>query len=231
MSLNERLDERSARLAFLFILGREPEDAAVLQYALSFGTVRKLREALLNSVEFELVLHRRPRMVQADAPPLHIVWQAPAQGIAPAGGTAPEGVVAGCLARNGLTAGPRVCHFAGGPIGDWAGPFDLWTSFFTLQHCPPPLAAHILARAFAALAPGGVAIFQLAAYGYGYSYTPDNPPPPAGDAAHDRHVLPQSAVFELAAQAGCTPCEVFDDLALPPSALWRSSVFVLRKAP
>ena len=80
MSLQEPLTETSARFAFLFILGREPEDAAILQYALSFGTVRKLREALLNSLEFEPVLHRRPRVVRADAPPLTIEWQ----GAAPA---------------------------------------------------------------------------------------------------------------------------------------------------
>jgi len=108
--------------------------------------------------------------------------------------------------------------------------FDLWCSFHALQHSPPPLIARALARAFAQLRPGGVAIFQLPTYAYGYGYTAaDLARPPAATPYDDRHVLPQSAVFAIAAEHGCEPVELVEDLSVGPNALWRSTLFVLRK--
>ncbi len=288
--MDEPLTEASARLAYQFLLGRAPESEAMLHYAMSFGTVGRLREAFLNSLEFEPILHRRPRVVAADAPPLQVEWHAPDAALlamldgvrlawdAPpeaadraGGGQAQAAVLRACLARNGLAlrgaafelgcgggalagelarqmhvtacdaapaalaaareAGARAqLTLAGDLRFGMQTPFDLFVSFHALQHSPPPLAARVLDRAFALLRPGGVAVFQALTYGYGYSYALATPPPPAGDAASDLHVLPQAAIFQLAAEAGCAVLEVFDDLSVPPAALWRSSMFVLRKA-
>lgn len=241
--MDEPLTEASARLAYKFILGRPAESEAMVQYALSLGSVRRLRDAFVNSLEFEPILHRRPRTVRPDAPPLAVAWQASDAAVSallpvprPAeAAQADPAAVRACLARNGLTypGSGGVFDFAGAAATDlqfgMAAPFELWISFHRLQHCPPPLAARVLARALALLRPGGAAVFQLLTYGYGYGYDLSAPPPPAGDAVHDLHVLPQTAVFALLAQAGCTPLEVFDDLSVPPAALWRSSVFVVRK--
>jgi SAM-dependent methyltransferase len=109
-------------------------------------------------------------------------------------------------------------------------PFDLFYSFHALHYSPPPLAARALARAFAMLRPGGAAIFQLATYGMGYSYAAtDEDRPRHPDPYEDRQVLPQPAVFALARDAACDVLEAFDDASVAPSALWRSSIFVLRK--
>lgn len=107
--------------------------------------------------------------------------------------------------------------------------FELFYSFRALQHGPPPLIARALAAAFAALRPGGIAVFQLPTHALGYSYPPDPALAPPSDPANDLHVLPQPVVFALAARHGCQPVEVIEDLAAGPSALWRSNLFVLRK--
>jgi len=278
--MDEPLTEDIVRHAYRLILGRAPESDAVVQHALRYGTVGRLRDAFLNSVEFERILHTRPRLVQADAPPLPVALQADdaeaarmlaavrmAWDAAPAqteGGEQQAADLAGCLRRNGLAlpaeavafelgcGAGRVSRHLAGMVGKLIAadasprqlaaarrakpanvtlrvaedlrfgmnePFDLWYSWHALQHSPPPLIARALASAFVLLKPGGVAIFQLPTYAYGYSY-----PGPG-----DLHVLPQRVVFSLAAEAGCVPLEVFDDLAVGPSALWRSSTFVLRK--
>lgn len=108
-----------------------------------------------------------------------------------------------------------------------AAPFDLWFSHGALQVFPPALQARAVARALALLAPGGAAVFQAATYGRGYVFDPAAAP--RADPGLERHVLPQAAVFALAADAGCEMLEVFEDLSVPPALLWRSSVFVLRK--
>jgi SAM-dependent methyltransferase len=110
------------------------------------------------------------------------------------------------------------------------GGFDLFYSFHALHHSPPPLAARVLSRAFSLLRPGGAAIFQLLSYGAGYGFAvTDTDRPIAADPLEQKHVLPQSAVFAIAASHDCTPVEVFEDLSVAPSVLWRSTMFALRK--
>jgi SAM-dependent methyltransferase len=111
-----------------------------------------------------------------------------------------------------------------------ATPFDLWFSTRTLQHNPPPVAAMILRRAFGLLAPGGVAVFQMPTARVGYTY--DAAVALADDLAGEAlpiHVLPQAAVFALAADAGCRPVEVLEDSIIWPPTLCRSNSFVVRK--
>ncbi|MCB8877620.1 class I SAM-dependent methyltransferase [Acidisoma silvae] len=111
-----------------------------------------------------------------------------------------------------------------------AAPFDLWFSTRTLQHNPPPVAALILRRAFSLLAPGGVAVFQLPTALVGYSY--DSAAALSGSKPEEVfpiHVLPQAAVFALAAEAGCSLVEVLEDSIVWPPTLCRSNSFVIRK--
>jgi SAM-dependent methyltransferase len=104
---------------------------------------------------------------------------------------------------------------------------DLWYSRYTLQSYPPPLIGLILERALALLRPGGIAVFQVPTYAYGYSF--DAGTKPRADPSVDRHVLPQPAVSAIAAAADCVTLEAFDDLGVGPTPLWRSSVYVLGK--
>jgi SAM-dependent methyltransferase len=104
-----------------------------------------------------------------------------------------------------------------------AEPFDLWFSTRTLQHNPAPISAMILRRAFALLAVGGVAVFQVPTARVGYD------PAAATGETLPIHVLPQSAIFALAADAGCRPVEVVEDSIIWPPTLCRSNSFVFHK--
>jgi SAM-dependent methyltransferase len=88
---------------------------------------------------------------------------------------------------------------------------DLWVSRRVLQHNPPPVQAALLRLAFAALAPGGAALFQTLTYGQGYGF--DTAAWLAGQAPAqpEWHALPQRVIFALAAEAGLVPLEVGED--------------------
>lgn len=293
--MDEKLTAEIVQLAYLMFFYRPPENEEVVRYALSFGTLGRLCEAFRNSLEFEMTLNRRPRLVRADAAPLVFDWRIDDAGAlallarlraawcdTPAGPPADAGAMRdpdgsmqadellACLRRAGIDPAALPCAFVFGcgggrvtrqlaarfatvagcdlsplrlaaaagsgygpllPVEDlhfgMTEPFDLWYSYLVLQSYPPPLIARILQRAFALLRPGGAAVFQLPTYAYGYTLDLDAPPRAAP--ALDRHVLPQAAVFEIAATGGCAPAEVFDDLAVTPNTLWRSTVFVMRK--
>jgi hypothetical protein len=108
--------------------------------------------------------------------------------------------------------------------------FDLWYSRIVLQHNPPPIMAMILRRAFAMLAAGGMAVFQVPTYALGYRF--GVAPYLAGLGKGndiEMHVLPQPVVFRLAREAGCEPLEVLEDLSAGPSSHWNSTVFVIQK--
>jgi SAM-dependent methyltransferase len=290
--MDEKLTDEAVRLAYKLILGRPMESEAVLRYALGYGTIGKLRDAFLNSREFEYILNLRPRLVQPGAPPLSIDWhtddasalamladvRAAWDGAKPpeTDGAEQAADLAGILRRSGLPpaeamdafelgcgAGRVSVHLArlvrtltgadASPVqlaaaqGVAAGvknlvlrpaadlrfgmteSVDLFYSFHALQHSPPPLAARALSRAFAMLRPGGVAVFQMITYAAGYGFAAGAKQPRAGDPHDDKHVLPQPAVFAMAAENGCAPVEVFEDLSVAPSALWRSTIFVLQK--
>lgn len=107
--------------------------------------------------------------------------------------------------------------------------FDVWFSVIVLQHNPPPVIAAILARAFALLNPGGIAVFQLPTYAHGYRFALAEYLSSAREpGAFEMHCLPQPAVFALAAQAGCVPLEVIEDHVLGDPA-WTSHVFAIAR--
>ena len=113
------------------------------------------------------------------------------------------------------------------PAGQW----DFWYSRIVLQHNPPPIIAHLLRLAFAGLAPGGVALFQVPTHFQNYrfsieAYLEDRRPP-----SMEMHVLPQPHVFALAAEAGLEVLEVREDTHAVTSnpAMWLSNMFLLRR--
>lgn len=108
-------------------------------------------------------------------------------------------------------------------------PFDLWFSVIVLQHNPPPIMAQILARVFAMLRPGGLAVFQLPTYAARYRFALDTYLASERHAnAFEMHCLPQSAVFALAADAGCRVIEVVEDHVVGDPD-WMSNVIVIGK--
>jgi SAM-dependent methyltransferase len=111
------------------------------------------------------------------------------------------------------------------------GRYDLWFSRLVLQHNPPPVMAWLLATAFARLAPGGVAIFQVPTHAVGYRF--DAAAYLAGEPGRgmEMHVLPQAHIFRLAAAARLQVLEVREDTRFVASARsdWLSNLFVLRK--
>jgi hypothetical protein len=110
-------------------------------------------------------------------------------------------------------------------------PWDLWFSRIVLQHNPPPVIAWLLRTAFDHLAPGGVAIFQVPTHCVGYRFDLRSYLAREGDPAMEMHVLPQPAVFALAAEAGLRVLEVREDTHLVSSntSTWLSNMFVLRR--
>jgi len=289
--MHEALTEATVRLAYKLILGRAEHDAAMLRHALGYATLDRLRNAFLNSREFEYILNLRPRLVPPGAPPLAVEWRADDASLlamlralgatwdsAPpplADGARQAADLLACLRRNFLPdpAGAQACELGCGDgrltrhlanhVGTLvacdaspgqlrraneanmanvslrladdlrfgiAEPYDVLFSFHALHHGPPPLAARALSHALALLRPGGAAVVQLVTYASGYGYAAaDTARPAPADPHDDKHVLPQPAVFAIAAAAGCVPLEVFDDVSVAPSVLWRSSVFVLHK--
>lgn len=104
---------------------------------------------------------------------------------------------------------------------------DLFHSILVLQHNPPPLIVDILGAAFTGLAPGGTAFFQVPTYAVDYAW--DLPAYLAEIAPKERmemHVLPQQAIFALAAAAACAPLEAQPDhcVGMPT---WISNTFVV----
>jgi SAM-dependent methyltransferase len=109
--------------------------------------------------------------------------------------------------------------------------FDLWFSRIVLQHNPPPIIAMILRRMFNLLEPGGVAVFQVPTYCRGYRFgIAEYLANLAGRAQEiEMHILPQTAVFQIAREADCYPLEVREDSATGLGAAWVSNTFVMRK--
>jgi SAM-dependent methyltransferase len=73
MLQNVTLDAIS--MAYRLILGREPENEAVLQSGLKYRSFEAMRTAFLNSDEFRRKLAWRPPLVPLDAAPNEVEWQ------------------------------------------------------------------------------------------------------------------------------------------------------------
>lgn len=94
-------------------------------------------------------------------------------------------------------------------------PCDLLYSRIVLQHNPPPVMHFLLRRLLAALQPGGVAVFQLPTYIEGYGFSVDDYIDRMGSLDNQEvHALPQRAVFDALAEAGCEVLNVYRDNSL-----------------
>ncbi|NKC31337.1 class I SAM-dependent methyltransferase [Falsiroseomonas selenitidurans] len=109
--------------------------------------------------------------------------------------------------------------------------WDFWYSRIVLQHNPPPVIAMLLRRAFAGLAPGGVAIFQVPTHCLGYRFRVAEYLAQTAPVSMEMHVIPQASVFALAAEAGLQVLEVREDshVVSRNAASWLSNLFVLRR--
>jgi SAM-dependent methyltransferase len=96
-------------------------------------------------------------------------------------------------------------------LGALAG-CDLFFSFITLQHNPPPIIRTVLGHAFAGLNPGGIAFFQIPTYIARYAFNSSAYLASDSDGpAIEIHCLPQRDVFELLRVNGCDLLEVQPD--------------------
>ena len=107
---------------------------------------------------------------------------------------------------------------------------DVVFSMLVLQHNPPPVMGFIIERLARSLNPGGVAVFQLPTYRLGYSFSiADYSDGQAARREMEMHVLPQSRVFAIAAEAQASVIEVIDDGWTGIRYKEVSNTFVIRK--
>jgi SAM-dependent methyltransferase len=107
---------------------------------------------------------------------------------------------------------------------------DLLYSIIVLQHNPPPLMADMLESLLRKLNPGGVAFFQVPTYGRGYSF--ETLPYLKSSKFHgsiEMHVLPQSAIFQIADRCSCAVLELREDSYINMPRLFVSNTFLLRR--
>jgi SAM-dependent methyltransferase len=98
-------------------------------------------------------------------------------------------------------------------------PFDVFVSFYVLQHNPPPVAANLLDRILAKVRVGGVACFQCQTYQVGYrfvvgEYEHTNRDQYCAPAGCEMHCLPQHVIYEIFGRNGFSLLEVREDGAL-----------------
>jgi 2-polyprenyl-3-methyl-5-hydroxy-6-metoxy-1,4-benzoquinol methylase len=119
----------------------------------------------------------------------------------------------------------NVTDLASRPLPDC----DIFYSRIVLQHNPPPIMVQILTRAMQALAPDGIAIFQLPVYQRDYVFSIVDYLDKAQPTDMEMHCLPQHKVFELLDEAGCAVLEVREDNAVEAPHIFVSMTFVVRK--
>jgi SAM-dependent methyltransferase len=94
--------------------------------------------------------------------------------------------------------------------------FDFFTSFYVIQHNPPPIAAVLLEKILAKLRVGGAACFQCQTYQRHYRFTVGeylemiDGRRNKGD-SWEMHVLPQPTIFDVLRRTGVSLLEVRED--------------------
>lgn len=68
------LTTETVRMAYRLLLGREPENEAVLRSALRYRSIAALRQAFLESAEFRRKIPPRPAFVPVNAAPIDVEW-------------------------------------------------------------------------------------------------------------------------------------------------------------
>lgn len=107
---------------------------------------------------------------------------------------------------------------------------DFFYSQLVFQHNPPPVMRALIKTALASLQEGGVGIFQLPTYSLNYKFRLREYLSGEQHLTMEMHILPQSEVFSLVAEAGCQVLEVREDNAIGGSlGQWISNKFVVKK--
>jgi len=113
-------------------------------------------------------------------------------------------------------------------LADFTG-FDVFFSSIALQHNPPPIMAIILRDALRALAPGGVAYFQIPTYRLNYAFKAKNYlMENAQTRTMEMHALPQPDLFRVVADCDCRILEIREDNASGMADMITNVVFVQR---
>ncbi len=95
--------------------------------------------------------------------------------------------------------------------------FDVFFSIIVLQHNPPPLIRHILAKLLLQLSRGGVGYFQLPTHGLGYSFNVAEYLRTTVElGVPEMHLLPQQVLFDVISETGCRVLEMREDGAAGP---------------
>jgi hypothetical protein len=116
-------------------------------------------------------------------------------------------------------------------LGALAG-CDLFFSFITLQHNPPPIIRTVLESAIAGLNPGGIAFFQILTYIARYEFNSSAYLESDSDGpAIEIHCLPQRDVFELLRVNGYDLLEVQRDGWMGPPERLLSHTFLAQRPP
>lgn len=108
---------------------------------------------------------------------------------------------------------------------------DLFFSLIVLQHNPPPIGLDILAKAFSALRPKGLAFFQVPTYAEGYEFKLETFWDVEGQKKRmEMHFVPQKDIFRLATQYGLTLLEVRQDHWTGSFDTMISNTFLMQKS-
>lgn len=110
--------------------------------------------------------------------------------------------------------------------------YDLFYSYISLQHNPPPVIAHILGMVLTNLNPGGIGYFQVPTYHLGYQFSTSTYLDQIEEAepAMEMHILPQEKVMEIIYSTGCKLLEMREDAANGDPAGISNSFFVQKRA-
>lgn len=106
---------------------------------------------------------------------------------------------------------------------------DFFYSRIVFQHNPPPIIRELILAALESLRPGGIAIFQVPTFKRGYRFKVAEWLKATQPLDMEMHALPQSAVFEIVAEAGCMLLEIREDNSTGAPHNYLSNVFVVQK--
>ena len=120
-------------------------------------------------------------------------------------------------------------HRAVAETGFGLPPCDFFYSSIVFQHNPPPLITELIRSALRCLRSNGVAIFQVPTYIAGYKFDLSNWLRTDHELDMQMHCVPQSLVYSLIREEGCTLLEIRENGAAGRPDLILSNVFVVEK--
>jgi SAM-dependent methyltransferase len=107
---------------------------------------------------------------------------------------------------------------------------DVIFSFIVLQHNPPPVISLIIRAFIRALRPGGVALFQVPTYRFGYRFVLQEYLSQDDTRREmEMHVLAQKQIFEIIEQEGGRSIQVLEDVFAGCGAKEVSNTFLVQK--